>query len=140
MKTITSKELKIKILSKFKRCAPPLIFDRVFSIPDIKFLSSVIKINSITNFPWYLELFDCNSYSLVLKSEIRKWQVQKYHKFKREDYRYPICFGSCQIEEGKGYHSINICFCEDDFLFIDPQTNEIIDVDPDQVSFVIFGN
>lgn len=135
---ISSKDLKEKILNTFKRCAPPLIFDRSFNVRDKNFIENVIKINSVAGLNYYPELFDCNRFSLCLRANISQWQLKKYEKFKRDDYKYPLCIGSCLIIKDNIYHSICICLCDEGFLFIEPQSNELLDINTNQVIFVEF--
>ena len=141
IKNISSNELKKQILKKFKRCSPPLIFDRKFTLCSEEDWYEILKNNSVKDIPFYNELFDCNRYSKGLISEISKWQVNIYNSEKKNKYKFPVAIGFCLTDIGnENYHAVCLILTSEfDFLFIEPQTNEIIKISNyDSVIFVDF--
>lgn len=134
---ISSKKLKNRILKEFKKVAPPVIFDRAFKVISKKELQGIVELNSVSYMPFFKELFDCNRFSKKLISDISTWQVHKYAEDK--SYMYPICIGFCLIEENEGYHSMVISLCDEGFVLVEPQTNEITDTfDSNKILFMDF--
>ena len=136
---LSSSEIKNLILNTFRKCAPPLIFDKKFIRISKKEARKIIRWNSIKKYPYYPELFDCNSFSLVLRARVAEWQLNKYHEEKDDNYKYPIFIGSCLIEDQKdGYHAVDIILLNEGFFYIEPQNDNFIEIEnPNEVLLII---
>lgn len=138
---ISSKELKNKILKTFKKCPPPIIFDKFFKVTTKNDLQNIVRINSVSNFEFIDNLFDCNRFARGLISQISFWQSDKSIR-RMEQYKYPVCIGFCflEIDEEKNeYHSMNIALCKEGFFLIEPQTNEFMEIkNPNKILFIEF--
>lgn len=138
---ISSKDLKNRILKNFKRCSPPIIFDRFFKIETKNNLKKIIEANSVSNFEFIDNLFDCNRFARGLISKISFWQSKKEIR-RIKEYKFPICIGFCFLESQESkdeYHSMNIALCEEGFFLIEPQTDEFIDIiNPNKILFIEF--
>ena len=102
------------------------LFDRSFFLLDESTIKKIITELSVKTMKYVPELWDCDNFSLLLNSDVKKYQYDCIQCSKPKTPHYPWAFGECIGTKFRGVemnHSVNIAVCKDGIFFVDPQNN-----------------